>query len=136
MNDDEAREMLEGGPGRPAGHVADIPEGMGPFAFGSPWSGLAKLAEEMGELQKVIGKLMATGGHPAHWQGDLTSRLEEEMGDVRAALDHTMAYAQRLSRSRKRIMDRRDIKVGLFAKWHDEGKRNRDEADRAWVGEP
>lgn len=131
MNDDEAREMLEGGPGRPAGHVADIPEGMGPFSFGSPWSGLAKLAEELGELQTVIGKLMATGGHPAHWQGDLIPRLEEEMGDVRAALLHTVKNT-RLDGDR--VLARTKVKMDLFEKWHHEGKRNRDAADLVWGG--
>lgn len=134
MNDAEAREMLEGGPGRPAGHVADVPEGMGPFSFGSPWSGLAKCVEEAGEFLKVAGKLMATGGHPAHWQGDLVPRLEEEAGDLIAALSHFTQFSRHIDE--RRVHSRSSLKVHLFERWHHEGKRNRDEADAVWAGHP
>jgi NTP pyrophosphatase (non-canonical NTP hydrolase) len=124
VNDDEARAMLEGGPA-PRGHVQDIYEGSGPFAFGAPeWSGLAKLSEELGELQTVIGKLMATGGSREHWQGDLVPRLEEELADVVGAASHVMAYCPHLGV--QRIEARTDVKIGLFEKWHDEGKDNRE----------
>lgn len=117
MNDDEAREMLEGGPGRPDGHVQDVVEGRGPFAFGAPeWSGVAKLVEELGELQAVLGKLIGTAGDRQHWQGDLVPQLEEEMGDVGA---HS-AYLRR-----GRIETRWDLKEQLFSKWHDEGMASR-----------
>lgn len=124
MNDDEAREMLEGGPGRPDGHVQDVVEGRGPFAFGAPeWSGVAKLVEELGELQAVLGKLIGTAGDRQHWQGDLVPQLEEEMGDVGAALEHVIAHSAYLRRGR--IETRWDLKEQLFSKWHDEGMASR-----------
>ena len=42
----------------------------GPFSFGSrTWPGLAKIAEEAGETQQIIGKLLASGGAAEHWDG-------------------------------------------------------------------
>lgn len=130
MDNDEVREMLEGGPGRPAGHVADVPEGVGNFSFGSQWSGLAKLAEELGELQTVIGKLLAFGGYTTqHWQGDLLPMLEDEMGDVWAAIDHVTHHTRA---DRTRVLLRRDLKVELFEKWHVDGKNYRDSQESPW----
>jgi len=50
-------------------------------------NGLAKLTEEIGELIQVAGKKMAyaDGNHP-DGKGDLNSRMQEEMGDVVAAI--------------------------------------------------
>ena len=50
-------------------------------------NGLAKLTEEIGELIQVAGKKMAyaDGTHP-DGKGDLNSRMQEEMGDVIAAI--------------------------------------------------
>jgi len=50
-------------------------------------NGLAKLTEEIGELIQVAGKKMAyaDGTHP-DGKGDLNSRMQEEMGDVVAAI--------------------------------------------------
>jgi hypothetical protein len=42
----------------------------GPYSIGSTvWPGLSKLVEEMGEVGQVVGKLIATGGDPAHRDG-------------------------------------------------------------------
>lgn len=121
MNDDEAREMLEGGSGRPAGHVQDVSEGRGPFAFGAPdWSGVAKLNEELGELVALVGKLMATGGDPQHWQGDLRPKLLEEMADVSASIEHVLTFAFE-SGSRMTYQVRIGTKLRLFARWHQDG---------------
>ena len=50
--------------------------------------GLAKLVEECGELQQVLGKIMSTGHLAAHPDGThLGIRLEQELGDVLAAID-------------------------------------------------
>ena len=50
-------------------------------------NGLAKLTEEIGELIQVTGKKMAyaDGTHP-DGKGDLNLRMQEEMGDVIAAI--------------------------------------------------
>ncbi len=57
------------------------------FAIGGDdWPGIAKLAEECGEVVQVIGKLMGTGGRTDHWDGtDLREKLIEEIGDLMAA---------------------------------------------------
>lgn len=49
--------------------------------------GLAKLAEELGELQQVVGKMLAfpEGDHPDGGP-PLLQRFEEEAGDVLAAI--------------------------------------------------
>ena len=54
--------------------------------FKVSWHGLAKFIEEMGELNTILGKLMAfpDGNHP-DGEGDLIVRLVEEMADVQAA---------------------------------------------------
>jgi hypothetical protein len=59
----------------------------GDFSIGSRvWPGTSKLIEEMGELQQVLGKLIATAGATDHWSGDLRKMLVEELGDVSAAV--------------------------------------------------
>lgn len=65
-----------------------------PFAIGSKvWPGLSKLIEELGEVQQVVGKIIATGGAHRHWaDGNLAERLEEEMGDLFAAIDFVISY--------------------------------------------
>lgn len=61
----------------------------GPFSIGSDhWPGVAKLLEEMGEAAQVLGKLIAAGGDPDHWDGtNLVARMVEELGDLRAAIE-------------------------------------------------
>lgn len=52
------------------------------------WHGIAKLMEEMGELQTVLGKLMAypNGEHPdMRYAPPLLNRLRDELADVLAA---------------------------------------------------
>lgn len=64
------------------------------FAFGDDvWPGIAKLAEECGEVVQVIGKLMMTHGDRAHWSGDLRTMLIEEMADVQASISFVTRYA-------------------------------------------
>lgn len=93
--------------------------GSGDFSIGSDrWPGLSKLIEEMGEVQQVVGKLIATGGEAKHWDGtDLRDRLQEELGDLLGAIafveDHCgldqWAIAERALRKRR-----------LFDKWHED----------------
>lgn len=87
------------------------------FAIGSEvWPGLAKLSEEMGELQQVIGKLMAypSGEHPDD-AGPLRSRLRDEMGDLYAALDYVRAHNVVGD-----VEARRNAKFLRFERWHRE----------------
>lgn len=94
-----------------------VNENVGPFSIGqNVWPGIAKLAEECGELVQVIGKLIATSGRTDHWSGrDLRIDLEDEMADVRAALAFVWANND-LDKSR--MADRVNYKVNLFEEWH------------------
>lgn len=52
-------------------------------------AGVAKLIEECGELQQILGKRLAywhTETHPDGKQATITDRMAEEMGDVLAAI--------------------------------------------------
>lgn len=89
-----------------------------PFVFGSEnWPGLAKLVEEMGELQQVLGKLIMTGGDTNYFDGaDLEERLIEEVADVQAALS-VFVELNIIIRHRVEIEARTRMKMELFQKW-------------------
>lgn len=93
-----------------------------PFALGSDiLPGAAKVIEEMGELQQVLGKYLATGGDPAHWDGsDLRQRLIEELGDLSAAIlifgDLNLTAEEGAA-----VTTRGHEKYALFTQWHNEG---------------
>lgn len=91
----------------------------GSFSIGSTvWPGVSKLIEEMGELHQVLGKIIATHGNPAHWDGsDLIQRFEEEAGDVIAAVNFVVDH-NRLDRMT--VGYRAQEKLELFCKWHAE----------------
>lgn len=92
--------------------------GSDPYNFGSDvWPGLSKLTEEMGELQQVLGKIIATGGDMLHWDGDLSPRLLAEMGDVKAALE-TFARLNLNEDELVVVAERCDQKNALFDGWH------------------
>lgn len=91
-----------------------------PAAIGSDtWPGLAKLAEECGELIQVIAKLLAYPNAPHPDGSDLPARLIEEKGDVLGALWFSMSvngdedYQRRIE---SRAMD----KYARFRNWHRE----------------
>lgn len=88
------------------------------FAIGAErWAGISKLVEEAGEVVQVCGKLFATYGEIAHWEGsDLRTRLEEEIGDVLAAVEFVIEKNPILSR--EKIQVRRAEKLALFRTWH------------------
>jgi hypothetical protein len=93
------------------------------FAIGSlVWPGLSKLNEECGENVQVIGKIMAfprLGEFDLHPDGtNLTRRLEEELGDLQAAIDYVTAANDDLDNGA--IQKRRERKLDLFLKWHNE----------------
>lgn len=78
--------------------------------------GLAKLLEELGELTQVAAKKLAyfhTDVHP-DGAGSLKQRLEEEMGDVQAAI----VFVQRkLGLDPVNILRRSGVKYDLYQKW-------------------
>jgi NTP pyrophosphatase (non-canonical NTP hydrolase) len=94
-----------------------------PFGIGADvWPGLAKTAEEAGELLQVIGKLVATGGRSAHYDGsDLRTRLIEECGDLLAAL----GYLTAANGIEAEVAERAARKRELFQAWHDAEARRR-----------
>lgn len=77
--------------------------------------GLYKLVEECGELQQVIGKILAypTGDHP-DGAGSLTSRLEEELADVQACC---MFVIRKHNLDREFISNRKWKKISRYNKW-------------------
>lgn len=89
------------------------------MAIGSTvWPGIAKLAEECGELQQIIGKLMAypSGEHP-DGAGDLAERLRDEMADVMAAVQFVVeANPDQVDGHELRLRQAR--KAYRFAGWH------------------
>lgn len=95
-----------------------------PFAIGSDtWPGVAKVIEEAGELQQVLGKVMAypDGEHP-DGEGDLTERLLNEAGDVVGAL----AFLIKANGLDWQVVVRRSlIKQDRFDLWHAEELRRR-----------
>lgn len=92
----------------------------GSFSIGSKvWPGTSKLIEEMGELNQVLGKLIATHGDHEHWDGlNVLDRLHEEIADVQAAL---MFFSEANDLDRWRIDDRVTVKFRRFVDWHSEG---------------
>jgi NTP pyrophosphatase (non-canonical NTP hydrolase) len=87
------------------------------FNFGSTiWPGLSKVMEECGEVVQVCGKLMATSGAVAHWDGtNLKTRLEEELADVLAATTFVITHCEL---DRTSIIERARLKLALFDRWH------------------
>lgn len=79
--------------------------------------GIAKLIEECGELQQVLGKKLAyytTDEHP-DGAGPLTQRLEDEMADVMAAMDLVRIN---FDLNNRRMQERRCQKLATFMGWH------------------
>ena len=81
--------------------------------------GLAKLAEELGELQAVVGKKIAyfdTDVHP-DGAGSLAERMQEEIGDVMAAMRFV---ANELDLDDHIILNRAASKLELYEQWRDD----------------
>jgi NTP pyrophosphatase (non-canonical NTP hydrolase) len=89
----------------------------GPYSIGSDhWPGLSKLIEECGEVIQVAGKIIATNGETAHWDGtDLRERLQDELGDLVAAVAFV---GERNHLDQDRVLARVDEKSDLFDRWH------------------
>lgn len=95
------------------------------FAIGDKeWPGISKLAEEIGEVGQIIGKLMGTGGKIEHWdgEGNLDARLIAEMADVYAAITFVMRNNFKDEVDRSRFNDRAEAKIKLFEGWHAKGR--------------
>ena len=81
-----------------------------PFSIGSDtWPGLAKIAEEAGEVLQVIGKLLA---YPDGQFPDGT--------DLRWAL--TIEYAVKENALQAPVRERMAEKRGRYRKWHCENR--------------
>lgn len=92
-------------------------------------NGLAKLAEELGELQQVIGKKLAYYTTETHPDGGppLTQRLQEEMADVIAACYFVM---RKLKLDDEKIHRRITKKVSQFEEWDAQADNNDHGVDR------
>lgn len=89
-----------------------------PYGIGSDqWPGLAKLMEEMGELQQVLGKIMACEGPSAiYWDSSsLVPALLDELADVRASLSF---FILRNNLDSRTIALRVEDKFQKFQYWH------------------
>lgn len=88
------------------------------FNYGSrKWAGLAKIVEETGELNQVIGKLMANNGEDIHFSGDnLREKLEEELSDALAAILFAIMHNSDLDI--EQVGKRTGKKIARFMDWH------------------
>jgi len=86
-------------------------------------NGLAKLIEECGELVQVAGKKLAYYTTDEHPDGgpSIKERLEEEMGDVVAAI---ALVAQLHELDGDRITERSEVKLDRFLGWHAKADNN------------
>jgi NTP pyrophosphatase (non-canonical NTP hydrolase) len=93
------------------------------FAIGDKeWPGISKLTEEAGEVLQVCGKLLATAGKIEHWDGtNLKERLEDELGDLQAAINFVVGWC---GLDRNRIERRVIAKLTRFERWHEVGEAN------------
>ncbi len=80
-------------------------------------NGLAKLIEELGELQQIAGKKLACPNTDIHWdgKGSLKIRMQDEVADVIAAI-RLVIKTHELSEDY--ISIRAEDKFHLFEKWH------------------
>ena len=86
-----------------------------PTAGGMSNNGLTKLMEECGELVQIAAKKVAYPDVEVHPDGqNLNSRLQEEMGDVLAAITFTTA---KLGLSMEDVLARAHQKKALYAEW-------------------
>ncbi|MEU7867058.1 hypothetical protein [Dactylosporangium sp. NPDC049140] len=91
----------------------------GPYEIGSStWPGLAKLAEEAGELVQILAKLVGASGRDTYYDGtDLRARLVEECGDLLAAV----TFFTETNALGPAVDARARAKLELFRRWHAEG---------------
>ena len=91
-------------------------------------AGVAKLIEECGELQQVLGKRLAYWDRDDHWDGsNLRDRMIEEMGDVLAAITFV---AKENGLDWAAIQRRCIAKQALYQDWHKQIDNNDHGIDR------
>lgn len=90
--------------------------------------GIAKLIEEMGELNQVLGKRLAYYTTEDHPDGGLplNERMEDEIADVLAACSLVMLLH---GLDDARIQVRTAVKLELFLKWEGDPTNNEDGID-------
>lgn len=90
--------------------------------------GVAKLIEECGELLQVCGKRLASYHEDLHWDGtNLRERMEEEMGDVKAAIQFV---TDKFGLNSAFIESRKFEKLRLFREWDSHADNNMHGVDR------
>lgn len=90
------------------------------FAIGADrWAGASKVIEEAAEVTQVLAKLLATYGEREHWgDGDLVLRLEEELGDLKAAISFFLLNNPDVRG--EVVRERASQKLRQFEEWHGE----------------
>lgn len=90
------------------------------FNFGGElWPGTSKLIEECGELTQVLAKLIGNRGKTDYWgEVNLSERLEEELGDVIAAVTF---FIDTNGLDGDKIIQRSIDKLTKFDNWHKNG---------------
>jgi NTP pyrophosphatase (non-canonical NTP hydrolase) len=92
--------------------------------------GIAKLIEELGEVQQVLGALVQTlGKRLAYYSTEehpdggppLKQRMEDEIGDVLAACTFVGLLH---GLDMERVAARRERKLALFREWHERTDNN------------
>lgn len=80
-------------------------------------NGLAKLSEELGELQQVVAKKMACMDTDEHWDGagSLKARMEDECADVIAAIRFVQ---EQFDLDVAAMGSRAQMKLDRFRGWH------------------
>ena len=83
------------------------------------WRGICKLVEELGELQQVLGKIMAYPNldHPVD---NLKVNLMDELGDVQAAINYFSLNNLTLEEAIK-VVKRSEEKLDKFKIWRMSG---------------
>ena len=85
------------------------------------WRGIAKLIEESGEVNQLLGKLMAYPEGTCPTGTNLVEELEKELGDLIAATINFIELNNQLSEST--IEARADHKLEIFKQWEMAGIR-------------
>lgn len=100
-----------------------------PFGIGSnKFAGFSKLIEECGEVLQELGKSMGAQSLDEHWddKGDLKMRIENELGDLSAAMNFVI---DENDLDFEAITRRGKKKLKKFRKWHENIQAGRDPND-------
>lgn len=87
--------------------------------MGMAFNGLVKLSEECAELVQIATKKIAfmdTDDHP-DGVGSMKARMEDEMGDVLAAITFCIFT---FGLNAERIQQRTERKLAIFMAWHND----------------